>query len=333
MRLGFYTDTHSRGLYYMAKPIVDLVVRSGHEALVFPRREKGWEEFAKSVDRLIVFEDPVDVFDTPADFVLLAEMFDPARVKRLERYERVIAPTMIGLAALLALAPDLNIVHRPWISDFAPACSQGSGFLFNAGAGGVHNRRGGPVACEAAILTYLAVGDGFRFTYKTQVVQSVQRLPGSFRLIGRELSREGMRALYLGHGIMLAPSRTEGCGLPFLEARALGLPVITVDAPPMNEHVKQGETGWLVPAFPAGKRGLMTEYDCQALDLSMLLSRLVQDAAEFEQMRARAHEHREVHHAPEVAAFEEFWADLWREEGTGYAQEDEEFQVEALSAR
>ena len=38
------------------------------------------------------------------------------------------------------------------------------------------------------------------------------------------------------HGkVYVAPSRREGLGLPILEAMACGLPVITTNAPPMNE--------------------------------------------------------------------------------------------------
>jgi len=43
--------------------------------------------------------------------------------------------------------------------------------------------------------------------------------------------------LYRGGNIYLAPSRKEGLGLPIYEAMAYGFPVITTNAPPMNEVV------------------------------------------------------------------------------------------------
>jgi glycosyltransferase involved in cell wall biosynthesis len=42
--------------------------------------------------------------------------------------------------------------------------------------------------------------------------------------------------LYEYGDVCLQPSRWEGLGLPLLECQASGLPLITTDAPPMNEH-------------------------------------------------------------------------------------------------
>ena len=42
--------------------------------------------------------------------------------------------------------------------------------------------------------------------------------------------------LYSDGDICILPSRWEGLGLPLLECQARGLPLVTTDAPPMNEH-------------------------------------------------------------------------------------------------
>ena len=46
---------------------------------------------------------------------------------------------------------------------------------------------------------------------------------------------------------LVMPTKLEGLGLPLFEAMACGLPVIATNAPPMNEYVQDGVTGWLVP--------------------------------------------------------------------------------------
>ena len=50
--------------------------------------------------------------------------------------------------------------------------------------------------------------------------------------------------------VCVAPSRWEGLGLHLYESMALGLPVITNDAPPMNEVIRDGENGLLVASAP-----------------------------------------------------------------------------------
>ena len=42
----------------------------------------------------------------------------------------------------------------------------------------------------------------------------------------------------------MLPSRWEGNGLPFIEALAYGRPIITVNAPPMNERIINGFNGF-----------------------------------------------------------------------------------------
>lgn len=52
--------------------------------------------------------------------------------------------------------------------------------------------------------------------------------------------------------VCLAPARWEGLGLPLYEAIAFGQPVITNDAPPMNEPITDGRNGLLVRSHPNG---------------------------------------------------------------------------------
>ncbi|MET0824078.1 MAG: glycosyltransferase, partial [Solirubrobacterales bacterium] len=60
-------------------------------------------------------------------------------------------------------------------------------------------------------------------------------------------------ALFASADVCLAPSRWEGLGLHLYEAMALGLPVITNDAPPMNEVIADGDNGLLVGSRHRGR--------------------------------------------------------------------------------
>jgi glycosyltransferase involved in cell wall biosynthesis len=64
---------------------------------------------------------------------------------------------------------------------------------------------------------------------------------------------EDNRALYVDGDVCIQPSLWEGLGLPLLECQAAGMPLITTDVAPMNEHspfgvIPAGEvSGWLKP--------------------------------------------------------------------------------------
>lgn len=75
--------------------------------------------------------------------------------------------------------------------------------------------------------------------------------------------------------VCLAPSRWEGLGVPLFEAIALGLPIITNDAPPMNEMVTDGINGLLTRSAPAGttKSGIRVQ-DPDIASLSEAIARL-----------------------------------------------------------
>ena len=74
--------------------------------------------------------------------------------------------------------------------------------------------------------------------------------------------------LFAAADVCVAPSRWEGLGLHLYESMALGLPVITNDAPPMNEVIADGDNGLLIasrrrgrarsgiPAYATSVRGL-----------------------------------------------------------------------------
>jgi glycosyltransferase involved in cell wall biosynthesis len=126
------------------------------------------------------------------------------------------------------------------------------------------------------------------------------------RVIGGEMSRDDVRSLLLAHAVMVAPSRTEGCGLVFYEAIQCGLPIVTLDAPPMREYVPPG-TGWLLPCRPTSRRGLAIEYDVDPLHLANFLSGL--SINEILEKRANLLRWRKAKLDADTLS----WADHWRE--------------------
>lgn len=101
-------------------------------------------------------------------------------------------------------------------------------FLFNNGWGGVENRKG---LNEVVKL--------FTMLPNIVLILNTQRLVDVkvSNIIVRNKNYDSRIDLYCYGDVYLAPSKWEGYGLHILEAMSCGFPVITTDAPPMNEYV------------------------------------------------------------------------------------------------
>jgi len=110
-----------------------------------------------------------------------------------------------------------------------------------------------------------ARGDELRLLVKAQVErqrQAVVRMTRGGSRLGRrdprieliteDLPTERYLRMLAAADVCLAPSRWEGLGLHLYEATALGIPIVTNDNPPMNEVVRDGENGLLVPGIADG---------------------------------------------------------------------------------
>jgi 1,2-diacylglycerol 3-alpha-glucosyltransferase len=94
-------------------------------------------------------------------------------------------------------------------------------------------------------------GDDLRLLVKGQVEREVDLLSDGRRrdrrveVVLADLPLDEHMRLFASADVCVAPSRWEGLGLHLYESMALGLPVITNDAPPMNEVIT-GANGILV---------------------------------------------------------------------------------------
>jgi glycosyltransferase involved in cell wall biosynthesis len=116
--------------------------------------------------------------------------------------------------------------------------------------------------------------DDARLLIKGQVERELETLErGAARdprveVVLDDLPTDQHLRLFASADVCVAPSRWEGLGLHLYESMALGLPVITNDAPPMNEVIRDGDNGLLfasrrrgraksgIPAYRPSVRGL-----------------------------------------------------------------------------
>jgi len=124
-------------------------------------------------------------------------------------------------------------------------------FLHNAGYGGAEWRKNTLAVVEAFekvckkkkdIILILKSQRPIR-EYPEKISRIIEN-NGRIRVIEKEIEMNELISLYRSCHVSLLPSKWEGIGIPFIESLALGLPVLTVDAPPMNEWVRNGYNGF-----------------------------------------------------------------------------------------
>lgn len=83
--------------------------------------------------------------------------------------------------------------------------------------------------------------------YRSDLDETIPNVPANIQLIS--LPWFATREEYLRQvgccDLYVSPRESEGIGLSFLEALALGIPVLAMDAPTMNEYVQHGKNGFL----------------------------------------------------------------------------------------
>jgi glycosyltransferase involved in cell wall biosynthesis len=132
-----------------------------------------------------------------------------------------------------------------------------------------------------------AEGDELRLLLKAQVdrrLTAVRRLARGGRIgrrdkriqvLAEDLPTDEYLRLFASADAIIAPSRWEGLGLHLYEATALAIPLVTNDNPPMNEIVRDGHNGLLVPGIRDGEaRSGIPAYSPDVGELTAAIERL-----------------------------------------------------------
>ena len=175
------------------------------------------------------------------------ELFDPQYVTSCKSlYDKIICPTKACYEKFKNLGMD-NVEYIRWgveLNLFKPQErpeNKRVRFFHPAGWGGLHARRGTQFVLDA--FQKLNVSNA-ELLIHTQHGSGVQE-SDNIKIIYGTVPREEIIRLYQESDVAVLPSKWEGLGLTFLESIGCGLPIITVDAQPMNEFVHHGETGFL----------------------------------------------------------------------------------------
>jgi len=114
-------------------------------------------------------------------------------------------------------------------------------FLHNQGFGGAGYRKGTDKVFNSFQQLYYKYSDKVTMVVRSQPCEAEHSQLRTIKnvLLHIDDLKENLD-IYKDGRIYIAPSLREGLGLPILEAMACGLPVITTNAPPMNEWFPKG---------------------------------------------------------------------------------------------
>jgi len=193
--------------------------------------------------------------DVPDVTVVNYEEIKEKTLENLKKHARVICPVKCTFDLLSKYGLN-NIQLIRWAVDtsvYSPRLAEIKKpfrFIHNAGWGGTAFRKNTEAVVKAFDIASKKNKD-IDLVLKTQL--PLREYPkavmatalGNPRIIVNEknLSLSDVVELYRSCHVSLLPSMWEGIGLPFLESLSIGLPVITVDAPPMNEWIKNDYNG------------------------------------------------------------------------------------------
>jgi len=176
------------------------------------------------------------------------ELFDPEDAAKANAlYDAIICPTECSYNTFKDEYGIKKAVHLPWgidpafyiTNDNLIKDQKGIVFFHPAGWGGLHERRGTQYVIDAFVNAKLP---NAILHIHTQKQRHEYNIDGSDKIVidCGTVARERLVQFYLNSDVVVLPSLWEGLGLTFLEAIGCGKPIITTDAPPMNEFVKEG---------------------------------------------------------------------------------------------
>ncbi|MCF6154446.1 MAG: glycosyltransferase [Candidatus Brocadia sp.] len=283
-KIGFVSLWYERGQAYVTKAIRD-VLASDHTTFIFARNggtldkpmlqtTGEWDipnlithptyQIPHAVLKNWIINNNLDIvfFNEEYDLELVAtakecgvktvgyyvwELFDPQFTTACKRlYDKIICPTKACYGKLKKLGMD-NAEYIQWGVDlnlFKPIerpVNKRVIFFHPAGWGGLHARRGTQFVIDA----FQRLNDpNTELLIHTQNGSGIQE-SNNIKIISGTVPREEIIQMYQNSDVAILPSKWEGLGLTFLEAIGCGLPIITVDAPPMTEFVQNNKTGFL----------------------------------------------------------------------------------------
>jgi glycosyltransferase involved in cell wall biosynthesis len=201
---------------------------------------------------------------------LALERFLP---EQASAYDRLIAST-VSYQRFFRSLKIRNFTYIPFSIDFKefPKVTRNQNekftFFHPSGFGGVQDRKNTEEVFKAFKLLNNPNTRLIITTQKSQMPRFLETPIDNIEVIVKDLTREEMLKLYREADVTVMPTKWESIGIPILESLASGTPVITTDAHPMNEFIKNNINGLVCKGEPTRYDGITLQgYDVDALEI------------------------------------------------------------------
>ncbi len=177
------------------------------------------------------------------------EFANPAEISYYRQFTSIICPTESCYSKFADGLLLNNVIYIPWgvcldLFKFQEPIKKDKPIIFfPAGFGGVHDRKNEKAVLDA--FSAICPRDKALLHVHTQKENQTLRAQNVIKTSGT-VDTNQLVNYYREADLVVLPSRWEGNGLPQQESLACGRPILVPDAPPMNERIVDGETGYLV---------------------------------------------------------------------------------------
>ena len=301
-----YVFARTGGVYGEAKletegmwKVPNLTIHPSYD--ISPKRLNNWI-YENDLD-IIIFNEEYDwelveaAKSTGATITTYLDYFKEDWRPKMHHYDAVLCSTQRSYRLVQFSCPAHYIGWAVDTELFTPRSSGNAPYTFfhNAGWLGINYRKMTPAAIAAFDALSKHLSD---ITLFVHAQASLDKLPPRIIRIIENNDRityhiETVPAPGLYHmgNVLLFPSKLEGLGLPQFEALSCGLPIIAVNAPPMNEIIDHGHTGLLVNVARRKTRQDNISFHENILDLKdfvMKMARLAKDRKLTQDMSKKA---------------------------------------------
>jgi len=198
-----------------------------------------------------------------------------------EMYDRILAPS-VSYEKYLRQSKIRNFTYVPYsldLNEFPKEMkvkrSEKFTFFHPGGWGGVHQRKNTESICHAfgnlkVDNIKLVITSQAKFSGQTK--QWLASFKNEVEVINKNLTRTEIIEQFYKADVVVLPSKWETIGIPILEALGAGKPVITSNAPPMNEFIVPNMNGFVVDGSMLDYEGIAIkgiDVDIRKLEIAM----------------------------------------------------------------